>query len=180
MNETRFPAVYLIHGLGGSPEGSVRLLEAELVKCGRQENFVRPLLPHADPTAPPSESVRYLASLDLPEGALVVGISLGGLVGAKLQESERPDLHVICINSPTWAGDTELVARMNRRLSLYCSSDAVIAGRTARWPQLAEAYDLPWLSGHDTDPHKRALALIIIAYIKGHNIPRTLESIYEQ
>jgi len=39
-------AVYLLHGTGGSPEGSVKHLEIELVKCGAQQNYVRPLLPH--------------------------------------------------------------------------------------------------------------------------------------
>jgi hypothetical protein len=44
---------------------------------------------------------------------------------------------------------------------------------------LAEAYDLPWLSGHDTDKHKRALAIIIGAYMEGRRIPGLLESLNE-
>jgi pimeloyl-ACP methyl ester carboxylesterase len=174
-----FPAVYLLHGMGASPEGSVKQLETEMRRCGQQKNFVCPLMPHTDPAVSPSVSVQYLASLNLPQGALVVGISMGGLVAAKLQELERTDLHVICINSPTWAGDTDLLRQMNHRLSLYCSGDEIIAGRTERWPQLAEAYDLPWLSGHDTDKHKRALAIIIGAYMEGLSIPELMESLNE-
>jgi hypothetical protein len=123
-------------------------------------------MPHADPTVQPSGSVEYLRDLGIPDGALLVGISLGGLVAAKLQESERPDLHVFCINSPTWVVDTELHVRMKHRVSLYCSSDEVIAGRTEDWLLLAEAYDIPWLKGHDIDPHKCALARLISCYIQ--------------
>jgi hypothetical protein len=132
-------------------------------------------MPHANPNVPPSVSAQYLRSLNPPQGALIVGISLGGLVAAKLQESDRPDMHVFCINSPTWAGGTELHVGMKHRVSLYCSGDVVIAGRTERWPQLAEAYDLPWLTGHDTDKHKRALAFILCGYLKTGRISWELE-----
>jgi predicted esterase YcpF (UPF0227 family) len=133
-----FPAVCLLHGTGGSPDGSVMLLEAELIRCGQAQNYVRPLLPHADPNIQPSKSVEYLRTLGIPEGALLIGISLGGLVAAKLQESDRPDLYMFCINSPTWAGDTELQVWMKHRVALYSSADVVIAERTEDWPMLAE------------------------------------------
>jgi len=161
-----FSAVYLLHGMGGSPNGSVLQLETELRRFALNQIYVRPLMPHSDPTLSPSVSVSYLHELAVPEGALIIGISLGGLVAAKLQETGRADLHVICINSPTWAGDVELKHRMNHRVSLYCSGDEVIAGRTEKWPQLAEAYDLPWLTGHNTDAHKHALASILNAYLE--------------
>jgi hypothetical protein len=172
--------MWLLHGLGGTPNGSVLQIEIELVNLGHSLTYVRPLLPHADRDALPSASVQFLRNRPVPHGALVVGISLGGLVGAKLQELERPDLHVFCINSPTWASDTELMRRMNERVSLYSSSDSVIAGRTEKWPELAEAYDLPWLSGHDTDPHKHALALILSGYLSGHGVSPTLEYMHDK
>jgi pimeloyl-ACP methyl ester carboxylesterase len=162
-----FSDVYLLHGMGGSPDGSVLHLESELRQYAPKNTYLRPLMPHSNPNGQPSESVEYLRNLGIPEGALLVGISLGGLVGAKLQESERPDLHVICINSPTWAGDTELHVWQKYRVSLYCSSDEVIAGRTQDWPLLAaEAHDLSWLNGHDTDPHKEGLAYLISCYLQ--------------
>lgn len=162
-----FPAVCLLHGTGGSPDGSVMLLESELIRCGQAQNYVRPLLPHADPNIQPSKSVEYLRTLGIPEGALLIGISLGGLVAAKLQESNRPDLYVFCINSPTWARDTELHVWIRYRVSLYCSGDEVIAGRTDDWPLLTpEEHDLPWLKGHDLDPHMSALAHIISCYME--------------
>ena len=168
-----FPAVYLLHGRGGSPDGSVKQLEIELVKCGARQNYMRPLMPHTDPSVAPSISVTHLRELGIPHGALIIGISLGGLVAAKLQEEERPDLHVICINSPTRAGDVVLKHQTIHRVSLYCSGDEVIAGRTEQWPQLAEAYDLPWLT-HDTDPHKVTLAKILSEYIIRRCVPPEL------
>ena len=45
-----------------------------------------------DPTLPAEVSVEFLRNLPLETGSLVVGISLGGLVAAKLQEGSRPDL----------------------------------------------------------------------------------------
>jgi len=166
MTRIECPAIYFLHGTGGSPNGSVMLLEAELIRCGPAQYYVRPLLPHADPNVQPSKSVEYLRTFGIPEGALLVGISLGGLVAAMLQEQVRSDLHVICISLPTYAGDTELQQHMARRVALYSSADPVIARRTERWPLLAEAYDLPWLRGHDIDPHKAILANLICCYME--------------
>lgn len=171
-----FPAIYLLHGKGGSPNGSVLQLETELRICEPKLNYLRPPMPHSDPAVMPSASVEHLRSLELPEGTLVVGVSLGGLVAAKLQELDRADLHVICISSPTYADDTELNKRMEHRLSLYSSTDSVIAGRAERWPQLAEAHDLPWLD-HDTDKHKKSLGRILCSYLQGLNVSRELEEI---
>lgn len=175
MMKVEFPAVYLLHGMGGSPSGSVLQLETELRGFAPEPIYVRPLMPHTDPTVAPSVSVSHLRQLGVPQSALVVGISLGGTVVAKLQEQERADLHVICFSSPTHAGDTELRQHMARRVSLYSSADPVIAGRTERWPRLALSYDLPWLT-HDTDQHKRALAKIICEYIIRRRVPLGLIS----
>ena len=169
-----FPAIYLLHGRGGSPNGSVMQLETELRHCEPRQNYVRPLMPHSDPNVMPWASVLRLRELYPPDGTLVIGISLGGLVAAKLQELERPDLHVICISSPTHVEETELHMKMERRVALYSSADQVIAGRTARWPELAEAHDLPWLS-HDTDKHKHALAYCICGYLERGDLSWELE-----
>jgi pimeloyl-ACP methyl ester carboxylesterase len=118
---------------------------------------------------PAEHSLAFLAQLTVEPGALLIGISLGGLVAAKLQETGRKDLHVICISSPTYADGLDLERRMPGRLALYSSLDAVIAGRTSRWPHLAEALDLPWLT-HDTDAHKVALARLIVACISGSDM----------
>ncbi|GAC1648819.1 MAG: hypothetical protein NVS9B15_07770 [Acidobacteriaceae bacterium] len=90
----------------------------------------------------------------------MIGVSLGGLVAAKLQEDGRQDLRVICISSPTWADGVRLERKMQRRFAIYGSNDEVIAGRTAEWPALAEAHEVDWLT-HDTDAHKVRLARFI-------------------
>lgn len=164
----RFQNIFLLHGKGGSPEGSVKQLEEELSRyysaneCA--EVFHRPRLLHSNPYVLTEESLADLAARKLPANAAIIGISLGGLVAAKLQESGREDLHVICISSPTWADGVRLERRMPNRLALYSSRDEVIAGRTDEWPALAESYDLPWLT-HDTDAHKQALARLAFAYL---------------
>lgn len=45
----------------------------------------------------------------VPEGSLVVGVGLGGLAAAMVQETKRPDLDVVCVSSPTSHGVIKLV-----------------------------------------------------------------------
>jgi hypothetical protein len=174
--EMQFPAIYLLHGRGGSPNGSVSQLEAELRILEPNQSYIRPLMPHSEPAVTPLASVVHLRGFDVPSGALIIGVSLGGLVAAKLQELERPDLHVISISSPTHAEDTELTIKMGCRVALYSSADEVISGRTERWPELAEAYDLPWLD-HDTDKHKTLLGRILCAYVQGLGVSQEVAKI---
>ena len=203
METQRFTVVYLLHGKGGWPGGSVLQLEgllrnsrktghgraatiprvailpggadtrpfALLRKSFPEPRYIRPSLPHGREQGeqPAEQSVDFLRDLAVEPAALLVGISLGGLVAAKLQETGREDLHVICISSPTWAGGVNLEKRVPHRLSFYSSQDNVIAGRTSRWPYLADAYDMPWLT-HDTDAHKEVLARLIVAYMSGSDI----------
>ncbi len=171
----QFTTVYLLHGLGGWPGGSVLQVEGLLRESFPELRYVRPSLPHGREKGeqPAERSLDFLEKLGMEPASLVVGISLGGLVAAKLQESGREDLRVICISSPTFAFGLDLERKMPNRLAFYSSRDEVIAGRTARWPDLAEAYDLPWLT-HDTDAHKHALARLIAAYVTGSDIHREM------
>jgi len=181
------PMVYLLHGKGGSPAGSVSQFEAVLSKHWPNLRFTRPLLPHNDESAPAGRSVEFLQELRIPEHALLIGLSLGGLVAAGLQEQGRGDLHVICINSPTWADDVRLQQHVANRVAIYSSLDPVIAGRTADWPRIAEAYDFPWLT-HETDPHRKYLVRLIDWYLEGRlaiaadrvlDVPRTRQEASE-
>lgn len=166
MTTPRFTSVYLLHGKGGWPGGSVFQLETLLRSPFPQIRYERPSLPHGREKGEQAaeHSVAFLRELHIQPVALLIGISLGGLVAAELQETGREDLHVICISSPTWADGVELQRRLPHRLALYSSRDEVIAGRTSRWPDLAEAYDLPWLT-HDSDAHKEELARLIVPYM---------------
>jgi hypothetical protein len=105
--------------------------------------------------------------------SLVIGVSLGGMIAASVQEASRPDLSVICISSPTWAHGVRIEKKMPNRLALYSSHDDVIAGRTADWPQLAEAYDLPWLT-HQTDAHIPNLYRLLKAYVREEDLTEVI------
>jgi hypothetical protein len=161
--------IFLFHGKGGSPSGSVLQLEELLRGRFPWTRFVRPALLHGDPEVTAEASLERLRNLEIPKGSAVIGISLGGLVAAKLQESGRDDLHVSCISSPTWADGVALSQRMTRRLAIYSSLDEVIRGRTVNWPQLAQAYDLPWLT-HDTDKHKEGLSHIVAVALNHEDV----------
>jgi len=172
--------ILLLHGKGGSPDGSVKQLEEELRRhysAGISSDiFQRPKLLHSNPEVKAEQSLADLAARNLPRGAVVIGVSFGGLLAGKLQEQGREDLDVIAISAPTWADAVMVEKRMPNRLALYSSNDEVLAGRTKDWPQLAQAFDLPWLT-HDTDRHKRELARLVFAYLKGESIPMTIREI---
>jgi pimeloyl-ACP methyl ester carboxylesterase len=175
----KFQNVLLLHGKGGSPEGSVKQLEEELrryLPTASGELFYRPRLLHSDPNVLAEDSLADLAVRNLRQNAAVIGVSLAGLVAAKLQEQGRDDLHVICISSPTWADGVRLKKPMPNRIAFYSSNDEVIAGRTADWPQLAQAFDLPWLT-HDTDQHKQALARLVFACLNGESVPMAIQEV---
>jgi len=161
------PAVYLVHGKGGSPAGTVRRIEALLERHWPGLEFFRPLLPHSNPQIPADCSVEHLLRMEIPQGALLLGISLGGMVAAKLQETGRKDLKVISISSPTWADAVTLDRRADHRLAFYSSCDSVIASRVSEWPRLASFQcDFNWLS-HDTDQHLKRIARIFDWHLEG-------------
>lgn len=159
-----FSSVYCFHGKGGSPTGTVALLESAFADLFPNSRFLRPELPHHDPELPAEHSLAFIEALRIPQNSLIIGVSLGGIVAARVQEMSRPDLTVICVSSPTWADAVKLERKMPNRLALYSSRDDVIAGRTADWPTLAEAHDLPWLT-HQTDAHIPDLRELIRAYV---------------
>jgi hypothetical protein len=170
------PAVYLLHGKGGSPVGTVRKIESILGPRWPGLDFLRPKLPHSDPAVLAEESVEFLHSQEIRQNSLLLGVSLGGLVAAKLQEIDRPDLQVLAISSPTWADGVRLETNADRRLAFYSSSDSVIAGRVDDWPKLASFLrDFAWLS-HNTDEHLTSIARLFDWYIEGM-LPQWADSI---
>jgi pimeloyl-ACP methyl ester carboxylesterase len=168
--------IFLLHGKGGSPEGSVLSLEQCLRPRSPQTVFHRPLLLHADGAVLAEDSLADLRRREIPPQSLVIGVSLGGLLAARLQETGREDLSVICVNSPTWVDAVRLERRLRNRVAFYSSHDEVIAGRTAEWPQLALAFDLPWLT-HDTSEHARPLAELIWAYLEGKSVEEAIREL---
>lgn len=160
------PAVYLLHGKGGSPAGSVLRMENVLARHWPNLRFHRPLMPHSDMQATADRSVEYLRTLDIAPGSLMIGVSLGGVVAGAFQEFARPDLPTICINAPTWTDGVKLERWMENRVAIYSLTDKVVGARVANWPELAEAYEFSWL-GHDTDPHLKYLVRLIDWFIEG-------------
>lgn len=158
--------IYLLHGLGGSPNGSVNLLQEALEPVFPDSEFVRPLLPHNNYSIEnPGESIKFLKDLNIHAGSLLIGVSLGGLVAAKLQEESRPDLTVICLISPTSFKSIKLEKKMPNRVVFYSSKDEVVGDRVANWLELAEAHDMPWPE-HDIDPHISEIVGLIEAYVE--------------
>jgi pimeloyl-ACP methyl ester carboxylesterase len=177
-----FDNLLLLHGKGGSPEGSVKDIETLLRSHYPEKpasSFQRPRLLHADGEVLAEQSLADLQKRDIPKDSLVIGVSLGGLLAAKLQEQGREDLRVICLNSPTWADSVRLERKMPKRIAFYSSNDNVIAGRTEHWPGLASAFDLPWLT-HDTSAHARELTPLIIAYLEGRDIAQAIRQVEER
>ncbi len=177
-----FDNILLLHGKGGSPEGSVKDIEALLRHHYPQKpasSFQRPRLLHADGEILAEQSLAELQKREIPKSTVVIGVSLGGLLAAKLQEQGREDLRVIGLNSPSWADAVRLERRMPERLVFYSSDDEVIAGRTAEWPRLAMAFDLPWLT-HDTSAHAPELTPLIIAYLEGQSVAHAIQQVEER
>ena len=165
--------ICLFHGKGGSPNGSVSILEKALRPSFPDAEFVRPLLRHTDPNILAEESLADLDQLGIAPSTVVIGISLGGLIAARYQEMTRPDLTVVCVSSPTWADGVRLERPMPLRAAFYSSKDEVIMGRTAEWPSLAKAWDIGTLT-HDTDRHAELLARAIAAYLKGEDVSKAI------
>ena len=80
-----FENVLLLHGKGGSPEGSVKDIETLLRAHYPQmpvSSFQRPGLLHADGEILAEQSLAELQKRDIAKGTVLIGVSLGGLLAA--------------------------------------------------------------------------------------------------
>jgi hypothetical protein len=170
------PAVYLIHGKGDSPNGPVKKLQAVLEQHWPGLNFIRPDTPFDDPKRPADVALKELLQMPMPQSSLLVGVGLGGLVAARLQELGRQDLQVIAISSPTWADEVTLESWAERRLAFYSSQDPIIGSRIENWPQLASfSQDLDWLD-QETAQHLKYIARLFDWYVDG-TLPKWIHDI---
>lgn len=179
--KSRFANVYLFHGKGGSPNGSVLNLEAVLQHAYYDTKFIRPQLLHSDENVSAEDSLDHLVlqyRKEMQPNSLVIGISLGGLLAARLQElSPQLNLDVVALMSPTWADTVRVEEKNDKRLALYSSEDKLIEGR-ANWPAYAESYDLPMLRYHDTNLCKFAVCYLIAQYIQGKDVAYEVNNLF--
>ena len=158
--------IFFLHGQGGSSNGTIRLLRDAL-------------LPHlTDPPQitlldfPSSTADEYYAAVvavadKFPKGSMLVGVSLGGLVAAKLIQDQRPDLNVVALASPTYADGIALTNRITPNLyALYSHLDPVVGERT-NWGDYTAAHaDVDWMSDHNLDAGKNRIGLLLADFIE--------------
>ena len=155
--------VFFLHGQGGSSNGTIRLLRDAMLPC--LSDFQRMMLLDF-PSTTADEYYAAIVAAHFPPGSMLIGVSLGGLVAAKLLQDHRPDLTVVTLASPTYADSLALTKRITANLyALYSSSDPVIAGRT-NWGNFTNDHaDMDWMSDHRIDPHKSSVAFVLADFI---------------
>jgi hypothetical protein len=115
----------------------------------------------------PAADVAVRNFLRIPQGSMLVGVGLGGLVAPRLHELGRQDLQVIAISSHARADEVILESWAERRLVFCSSQDPIIGSRIAKWPQLASfSQDLDWLD-QETDQHLKYIANLSDWYREG-------------
>ena len=172
------PAVYLIREKGESTDRPVKKLQAVLEQHWPGLTFVHPDIPFDDSTRHAGVAVKQVLRTPIPKGSLLVGLGLGGLVAARMQELGRQDLQVIAISSPTWADEVTLESWAERRLAFYSSQDPIVGSRIANWPQIARfSQDLDWLD-QESDKHLKYIARVFDWYVEG-TLPERIHSIRE-
>lgn len=181
--ELRFRDIYFFHGRGGSPDGTVALLEKILSHGYPEVRYHRPGLCHSDPLYMAEDALYHTEKRFLPlilPNSLIVGVSLGGLIAAKLQE-DHPELNfsVFALVTPTSCDNLKLEKRMTNRVALYSTlADDQIKGHCENWPELTDlAFDVPWLM-HDIDPAKYGICYLISCYLRGLDMRYEVEHLF--
>lgn len=167
-----FEHVYLLHGKGGSTEGSVKLMEdilAPMLASDQQPpRFHRFSLKHSDPSVLAEDSYADLCkdSSAISHGSLLVGISLGGLIAAKLAQDLRPDLKVVALSSPTSLDGLSLEPKENNNLyALYSSSDEVIEDLADWEPYTPFDFDVHWMKNHNIDHQIYMVCFVLFHFV---------------
>ncbi len=180
---TRFKNIYFFHDKGESPDGVVLGLET-ILKHGYHVHFERPVLPHADKDVAAELSLDWAFlqfSRDVVPGSLIVGVSLGGLIAARLQEI-RPDLnlHVIALAAPTRQDEVYLEDKLDQRVAIYSSQDPQLAGR-CDWDKFTYLnLDQPMLRYHEIKHCKYAVSYLISCYLRDMDMKAETEHLFSE
>lgn len=179
-SQSRFQNIYLFHDRGGSPDGAVLNLEAILQHAFYDVKFWRPDFPHRDLGVKAEESLDYAIlqyRKEIIPNSLIVGIGLGGLIAAKLQElSPHLNLSVITLMSPMHAGVVSLEEKNKQRIAFYSKEDPE-ALYHSDWP-FAETFDLPMLRYHEINNCKYAICYLIVTYIQGKGLTEAVNNLF--
>jgi predicted esterase YcpF (UPF0227 family) len=184
---SRFQNIQLWHGENGhpwEPSSSVKQIEDVLSRGYPEVRFTRPLLAHdLHYKFDESYSLQWLEDRYIQfiaPGSLIVGISLGGLLAAKIQEL-HPELNlsIFALVAPTSSGNVKLEKPVDHRVSLYSTvADEVIKGHCEDWPKFAShSFDVPWLQ-HNIDLAKYACCYLISCYMRGLNMRHEVETLF--
>jgi hypothetical protein len=178
VDRRRIANVCVLDGRPYTPGSTVHRFE-ELInrQITRLHIRLRRLGPYSE-NSPLELVFTDFAELHLPSGSLMVGIGLVGLLAARYQEQERQDLHVIAVCSPSSFAKIKLGSKSKRRVAFYCSDDKAIAGKVADWPDVAEAYDVPFLR-FGCDRHPYSLVNLIVAYLNDGDLDWEVEYIFD-
>ena len=178
---THFQDVCFLHGRGEGANALKKIQEL-IQRNHKKPTYSTPLLPHADPKVAAETSLEWMERFVpfLTPGMLMIGVNLGGLLAAKIQENHPElDLSVFALVAPTSCDGVRLEKKMNKRVVLYSTAaDASIKGHCEDWPEFTDqAFDVSWLM-HDIDLARYSIAYLITCYMKGWNIAHQVETLF--
>jgi hypothetical protein len=178
-SQSKFRDVYFFERRGSLDAAEVK----RIISHGYPDvQFALPLLPHSDRAEDLLHYADWLIKRQLPPfvapDSLIVGLSLGGLIAAKLQELHpRMNLSVFSVGAPTSYGGVKLEKKMSNRVSLYSQTDEFTRDRCENWPELTEeAFDVPWL-GHGVRTSTYTVCYLLSCYLRGLNIRHEVETL---
>jgi pimeloyl-ACP methyl ester carboxylesterase len=158
--------IFFLHGMGGSSNGTIKLLRDAMLPCLTDPPPITLL------DFPSGSAQEYYAAVlavadQFPHGSMLVGVSLGGLVAAKLLQDQRPDLTVVTLASPTHANGLSLTTRITPNLyALYSHNDSVLGDRTNWGDFTLDHADVEWMADHSIDPQKSSVAFVLADFIE--------------
>ena len=172
--------IFFMHGMGGSSNGTIRLLRDAMLPCLSDPPAIT-LLDFPSGTAREYYSAVLAVADQFPTGSMLVGVSLGGLVAARLLQDHRPDLTVVTLASPTHAEGLALTKRITPNLYALSSHNDPVLGDRTNWGDFTlDHADVDWMADHSIDPQKSSVALVLADFIEHENFMETIELIGTQ